>query len=83
MEFAGLSFIRFPVASADIAGLWVITCLGNAAAGDEIGVILSNETLPDLLLGLLDSRGLFFSKQPLHIQALPTSLVGICSRDSM
>ena len=56
-------------------------------AGDDLGVMVSNVTLPDFLRGLLDSRGLFLSKQPLHIHALPMSLDDIpvedSSRDSM
>ena len=60
------------------AGLWLAPILDRA--GDELGV--SNVTLPDLLRGLLDSRGLFLSKQPLHIHALPMSLDDIPVEDS-
>ena len=67
------------------AGLWLAPILDRA--GDGLGVMVSIVTLPDLLRGLLDSRGLFLPKQPLHIHALPMSLDDIpvedSSRDSM
>ena len=62
------------------AGLWLAPILDRA--GDGLGVMVSNVTLPDLLRGLLDSRGLFLPKQPLHIHALPMSLDDIPVEDS-
>ena len=46
------------------AGLWLAPILDRA--GDELGVMVSNVTLPDLLRGLLDSRGPGYSCQNNH-----------------